>query len=100
MYAEAITSDQGIIMQTRIAPETQNVLHHIDYSSDPEEARIHFELTSPIRRVRSRERYERYLKRSRRRDSQDSGGIAHFHYYQGENKCRTTSIDNKNYSNV
>ena len=78
MYAEVITLDQGIITRTRIAPETQNVLHHIDYSSDPKEARIHFELASPIRRVRSR---ERYLRRSRRMDSQDSGGIAHFHYY-------------------
>ena len=27
---------------------------------------------------------ERYLRRSRRRDSQDSGGIAHFHNYQGD----------------
>ena len=65
-----------------MAPEIQNVLHHLDYSSDPEEVRIHFELASPIRRVRSRERYERYLKRSGRRDSQDGGGITHFHYYQ------------------
>ena len=56
MYAEAITLDQGIFTRARIAPETQNVLHHIDYSSDPEEARIHFELASPIKRVRSRER--------------------------------------------
>ena len=84
MYAEAITSDEGITTQARIAPGTQNILHHIDYSSDPEEARIHFELASPTRRVRSRERYERYLGRSRRRDSLDSGGIVHFHNYQGD----------------
>ena len=83
MYAEAITSDQGITTQARIALGTQNVLHHIDYSSDPEEARIHFELASPTRRVRSRGRYERHLGRSRRRDSPSNGGISHFHYYQG-----------------
>ena len=82
-YTEAITFDQGITTQARIAPGTQNVLHHIDYSSDSEEARICFELESPTRRVRSRGRYERHLRRSRRRDSPDNGGIAHFHYYQG-----------------
>ena len=63
-YAEAITSDQGITTQARIALGTQNVLHHIDYSSDPKEGRIHFELASPRRRLRSRERYERHLRRS------------------------------------
>ena len=52
-YAEAITSDQGITTRARIPPGTQNVLHHIDYNSDPEEARIHFELVSPTRRVKS-----------------------------------------------
>ena len=52
-YDEAITLDQGITARTRIAPGVQNVLHHIDYSSDPEEARIHFELTSPLRHTRS-----------------------------------------------
>ena len=31
----------------------QNVLHHIDYSSDPEEARIHFKILSPTRPLRS-----------------------------------------------
>ena len=46
-YDEAIISDQGITARTLIAPGVQNVLHHIDHSSDPEEARIHFELTSP-----------------------------------------------------
>ena len=50
-YDEAITSDQGITARTRIAPGAQNVLCHIDFSSDSEEARIHFELTSPTRRV-------------------------------------------------
>ena len=84
MCAEAITSDQGITTCTRIAPGTQNVLHHIDYSSDPEEVRIHFELATPMRRVRSRERYERHLRRSRRKDSPDNGGISHLHYYQGD----------------
>ena len=83
-YAEAIMSDQGVTARARIAPGTQNVLHHIDYSSDPEEVRIHFELMSPTRRVRSRGRYERSLRRSRRRDSPDNSGISHYHYYQGD----------------
>ena len=83
-YAEAITSDQDITARARIAPGTHNVLHHIDHSSDLEEARIHFELMSPTRRVRSRDRYERHLRRSRRRASPDNGGISHFHYYQGD----------------
>ena len=34
-YDEAILSDQGITAGTRIAPDVQSVLHHIDYSSDP-----------------------------------------------------------------
>ena len=51
-YDEAILSDQGITAITQIAPGVQNVLHHIDYSSDPEEARIHFELTSTLRHKR------------------------------------------------
>ena len=82
MYDEAITSDQGITAWARIAPRTQNVLHHVDYSSDPEETRIHFELMSPTRRIRSRDRYERSPRRSRRRDSPDNSGISHYHYYQ------------------
>ena len=44
-------------MRTRIDPGIQNVLHHIDYSSDPEEVTIHFVLTSPSRHTRSRDRY-------------------------------------------
>ena len=52
-YDEAITSDQGMTVRTRVALGIQNVLHHIDYSSDPEEARIHVELTSPSRHIRS-----------------------------------------------
>ena len=52
-YDEAITSDQGMAVRTKVAPGIENVLHHIDYSSDPEEARIHFELTSPSRHIRS-----------------------------------------------
>ena len=52
-YDEAITSDQGITAQARIAQGAQNILHHLDYSSDPEESRIHLELMSPTRRMRS-----------------------------------------------
>ena len=54
-YDEAILLDQGITARTQMVPDIHNVLHQIDYSSDPEEARIHFELTPPSRYVRSRE---------------------------------------------
>ena len=83
-YDEAIMSDQDITTQARIAPRTQNVLHHIDYRSDPEEARIHFELMSPTKRMRNKYRYGRSPRRSRRRDSPDNSGISHYHYYQGD----------------
>ena len=56
-YDEAITSDQGMTVRTRVALGIQNVLHDVDCSSDPEEARIHVELTSPSRHIRSRDRY-------------------------------------------
>ena len=39
-----------------MVPDVHNVLHQKDYSSDPEEARIHFELTPSSRYVRSHER--------------------------------------------
>ena len=83
-YDEAVTSDQGIPAHTRIAPGAQNVLHHIDYCSDPEETRIHFELTSLTRRVRSQDRLERSPRRQRRRDSPENSGVSHYHYYQGD----------------
>ena len=54
-YREAIASNQEMLIRDRIPPEVQNVLHHIEYSSDPEEARIHFELTSPSRSTRVRD---------------------------------------------
>ena len=54
-YDEAILSDQGITARTQIAPGVHNVLHQIDYSNNAEEARIHFELTSPSRYIRGRE---------------------------------------------
>ena len=41
---------------TRIVPNIRNLLHHIDYSSDPEEARIHFKILSPARPLRSQSR--------------------------------------------
>ena len=56
-YDEAILSDQGITARTQIAPSLHNVLHQIGYSSDPEEARIHFELISPSRHIRGHERH-------------------------------------------
>ena len=52
-YEEAITPNQGMTTRTRVVPSIQNVLHHIDYSSDPEEARIHYEISSPSRPLRS-----------------------------------------------
>ena len=48
-YEEAVTPDPDLPTGTRIVPNMRNVLHHIDYSSDPEEARIHFEILSPAR---------------------------------------------------
>ena len=79
-YDEAITSDQGITARTRVAPGIQNVLHHIDYSSDPEEARIYFELTSPLRHVRSQDRYAS-PQRLRMKSSPEHHGVSHYHYY-------------------
>ena len=46
-YDEAILLDQGVTARAQMVPDIHNVLHQIDYSSDPEEARIHFELTPP-----------------------------------------------------
>ena len=60
------------------------MLHYLDYSSDPEESRIHLELMSPTRRVRSRDRFERSSRRQRRRDSLENSGVSHYHYYQGD----------------
>ena len=53
---EAVTPDPDLPTRTRIVPNMQNVLHHIDYSSDPEEARIHFKILSPARPLRSQSR--------------------------------------------
>ena len=55
-YEEAVTSDLDLPARTRLVPNMQNVLHHIDYSSNPEEARIHFEILSPTRPLRSQSR--------------------------------------------
>ena len=55
-YEEAVTLDPNLPTRTRLVPNMQNVLHHIDYSSDPEEARIHFKILSPTRLLRSQSR--------------------------------------------
>ena len=55
-YEEAVTPDPDLPTRTRLVPNIQNVLHHIDYSSSPEEARIHFEILSPTRPLRSQSR--------------------------------------------
>ena len=51
-YEEAVTPDPDLPIKTRL----QNVLHHIDYSSNPEEARILFKILSPTRPLRSQSR--------------------------------------------
>ena len=89
-YDEAITSDQGMTVRTRVAPGIQNVLHYIDYSSNPEEARIHFELTSPSRHIRSRDRYAS-PQRLRRKSSPEHHGVSHYHYYHGDINVRQPS---------
>ena len=55
-YEGAVTPDPDLPARTRLVPNMQNVLHHIDYSSDPEEARIHFKILSPTRPLRSQNR--------------------------------------------
>ena len=55
-YEEAVTPDPDLPTRTRLAPNMQNVLHHIDYSSDPKEARIHSKILSPTRPLRSQSR--------------------------------------------
>ena len=55
-YEEAITPGPEIPMHTRILPNEQEVLPCNDYSSNPDEARIHFEILSPTRPSRSRHR--------------------------------------------
>ena len=55
-YEEAVTPDPDLPTRTRLVPNMRNVLHHIDYSSNPEEARIHFEILSPTRPLRSQSR--------------------------------------------
>ena len=48
-YEEAVTPGSDLPTRTRLVPNMQDILHHIDYSSDPDEARIHFEILSPTR---------------------------------------------------
>ena len=55
-YEEAVTPDPDLPTRTRLVPNMRNVLHHIDYSSNPEEARIHFKILSPTRPLRSQSR--------------------------------------------
>ena len=85
-YDEAILSHQGVTARARMVPDIHNVLHHIDYSSDPEEVRIHFELTPPSRYVRScgQHRSPRRL----RRTSPDHLGVSHHHHYHGNINVR------------
>ena len=43
-YEEAITPETERPVRTEFAPSAQNVLRCTDYSSDPDEAHIHFEI--------------------------------------------------------
>ena len=86
-YDEAILSDQGITARTRIAPDVHNVLHQIGYSSDPEEARIHFELTSLSRHIRGHEQCVS-PQRPRRKSSPEHPGVSHHHHYRGNINVR------------
>ena len=56
IYEEAVTPDPDLPTRRRLIPNMQNVLQQIDYSSDPKEARIHFEILSPTRPLRSQNR--------------------------------------------
>ena len=55
-YEEAVTPDPDLPTRMRLIPNMRNVLQQIDYSSDPKEARIHFEILSPTRPLRSQNR--------------------------------------------
>ena len=55
-YEEAITPGTERPVLTKFAPNAQNVLRCTDYSSDPDDARIHFEILSPVRPSRGRHR--------------------------------------------
>ena len=55
-YEEAITPETERPVLTEFAPSAQNVLCCTDYSSDPDEAHIHFEILSPVRPSRGRHR--------------------------------------------
>ena len=55
-YEETITPGPEVPIHTRILPNEQDILHCNDYSSDPDKARIHFEILSPTRPSRSRHR--------------------------------------------
>ena len=53
---EAITPGPEVPIRTRILPNEQDILHCNDYSSDPDEAQIYFEILSPTRPSRCRHR--------------------------------------------
>ena len=55
-YEEVVTPGPDLPTSTRIVPNIHDILHHIDYSSDLDEACIHFEILSPTRPSRSRHR--------------------------------------------
>ena len=55
-YKEAITPGTERPVRAEFALNAQNVLRCTDYSSDPDETRIHFEILSPVRPSRGRHR--------------------------------------------
>ena len=91
MYEEAVTPSPDLPTSTRIVPNIQDILHHIDYSSDPDEARIHFEILSPTRPSRSRHRNV-----NTRRETWRYPSTVHDHIYCDEIEIRPPSHRMKN----
>ena len=90
-YEEAVTPGPDLPTSTRIVPNIQDILHHIDYSSDPDEARIHFEILSPTRPSRSRHRNV-----NTRRERWRYPSTIHDHIYCDEIEIRPPSRRMKN----
>ena len=91
-YEEAVTPDPDLTTRTRLIPNMQNVLHHIDNSSNPKEARIHFEILSPTRPSRSW-----YGNVNTRRERWRCPPIFHDHIYCDEIEIRPPPQRMKNH---
>ena len=91
-YEETVTPGPDLPTSMRIVPNIQDILHHIDYSSDPNEARIHFEILSPTRPSRSRHRNV-----NTRRERWRYPSTIHDHIYCDEIEIRPPSCRMINY---